>query len=234
MWTRVSERGQVLAPEPAPEPVRVPAEPAQVREQAVLTGLLRTSTSHRRCRRHHRSMPRRANPLKVNSSRPASRVGFWLCPGLSLLVKPGSVSQPGSVCVSVTSAVGTSGDGGTTGSSGSGTGSVKSGESHSGSPSVSGSYASSGTTSSTIGGGAFTAAMAAHEPGAAAGPVDTGADTLAGVGGLAAAGLAAAGFAAAGFAAAGSGGVGAAGFAAAGLAAAGLLPPALAASAPLA
>ena len=40
--------------------------------------------------------------------------------------------------------------------------------------------------------------------------------------------------AAAGFAAAGSGGVGAAGFAAAGLAAAGLLPPALAASAPLA
>jgi hypothetical protein len=78
--------GQVLAPEPAPEPVRVPAEPAQVPEQAVLTGLLRTSTSHRRCRRHHRSMPRRANPLKVNSSRPASRVGFWLCPGLSLLV----------------------------------------------------------------------------------------------------------------------------------------------------
>ena len=64
-----------------------------------------------------------------------------------------------------------------------------------------------------IGGGAFTAAMAAHEPGAAAGPVDTGADTLAGVGGLAAAGFAAAGFAAAGFAAAG--------FAAAGFAAAG-------------
>ena len=55
--------------------------------------------------------------------------------------------------------------------------------------------------------------MAAHEPGAAAGPVDTGADTLAGVGGLAAAGFAAAGFAAAGFAAAG--------FAAAGFAAAG-------------
>jgi hypothetical protein len=52
--------------------------------------------------------------------------------------------------------------------------------------------------------------------------------------GFAAAGFAAAGFAAAGFAAAGSGGVGAAGFAAAGLAAAGLLPPALAASAPLA